>query len=268
MKIEVLLNHRAHLILLIMNNPQPTDLIHWEYSTIRGYDVDPSKTISIPGLIRLMHEAAVQQVLKLKLSALELEPRGLGWVLYRQNLKVFRRPPIGASVKVKTYPSGKEKAFTFRDYQVYDQSDRLIAQASSCWLLMDVEARKIAPYPEDIEMLLAPSNKLEHLPRPKSIRNEITSFDNELTQKVYFHHLDFNRHLNNTFFFTWMLDALDHSFLYSHDLKEWLVQIKGECFLGDQIQCRVISEESGVWLHAFLREGQVVAQGRSFWEPR
>jgi len=243
-------------------------LDHWESSKVRGYDVDQTKQISIPALIRLMHEAAVHQVIQMKLSALELEPRGLGWVLYQQYLEVFSRPLMGDTVRIRTYPSGKQRAFTYRDYLLYDAQSQLLAQARTCWLLMDIKERRIASYPPDIEQILLPTNDFKCLARPQPIKVEMDRIDHEQTQQVGYHDLDFNGHLSNTFFFTWMLDALDEDFLRAKELISWYVQVKAECLLNDRVTSQIEKISDHVFGHRLQKNGIVVALGQSTWQNR
>ena len=59
-------------------------LFHKEWYRVRGYDVDLKKRASIPALIQMMHDAAMEHVLRIGLSAFELEAHDLGWVLVSQ----------------------------------------------------------------------------------------------------------------------------------------------------------------------------------------
>ena len=75
-----------------MNNlPKPLpEIAHVEPFRIRTYEIDHEKICTVPALLKLMHEAAMQYVLDLKLSVWDLEVHQISWVLMRQYLKVNR----------------------------------------------------------------------------------------------------------------------------------------------------------------------------------
>ena len=53
-----------------MKNENP--LIHFEEGKIKGYDVDIHQRATIPAMVMMMQEAAMQHVLKIGVSAKEL----------------------------------------------------------------------------------------------------------------------------------------------------------------------------------------------------
>ena len=100
----------------------PENFILQEPFQVRAYDINQHKTISIPAFVKLMQEAAMQHVLKLKLSVWDLEPQNLAWVLMRKHIQIDRYPILGEEISIKTHPSGFEKILTHRDYRVFDQN--------------------------------------------------------------------------------------------------------------------------------------------------
>ena len=119
-----------------------TPLAHEEWYTVRTYDVDRYKQMTAPSLLRSMNEAAMQNVLRLKLSVWDLEPEQLSWVLLRVDLQIQQMPTVSQRIRILTYPSGFERAFTYRDFRVYDEEGQLLAQATTTWVLMHLETRR------------------------------------------------------------------------------------------------------------------------------
>jgi acyl-ACP thioesterase len=69
-----------------------------ESYTIRTFDIDCHKQLTIPALVRLMQETAMQQVLDLKISVWDLEEYKLAWVLIRKRIEVQRLPLLGEKI--------------------------------------------------------------------------------------------------------------------------------------------------------------------------
>lgn len=247
----------------------PTPIGFTNTYTIRTYEIDNQKVCLVPSLIKLMHEAAMENVLKLKLSVWDLEPHHISWVLMRKSLKINRLPVLGDVIHVQTYPAGFEKFFTYRDYNIFDESGDLLASSSSTWLLMDTIDRKMTRIPEfilDLNKQMPPKEAC--LPRAK---NKLIRFEETHSAKnfqVGWYDLDFNNHLNNVFYICWMLEALDDSVLQYKKLKDFDIVYKQEAKWKDQVISEVQRVEENVFLHRLVRaaDGKELSLAQSFWE--
>ena len=92
-----------------------SDLKHTAEYIIRTYEIDSTKKATIPAMINLMQEAAMQNVIKMGVSVWDLEPHNISWVLMRFLLNVERIPMLGERIKIITHPAGFEKFYTYRD---------------------------------------------------------------------------------------------------------------------------------------------------------
>lgn len=79
----------------------PTAPLHEEVYIIRTYEIDHRRQMTIPALVRLLQETAMQHVLKLKLSVWDLEPERVAWVLMRLQLEVKRLPILNERITIK-----------------------------------------------------------------------------------------------------------------------------------------------------------------------
>ncbi len=222
---------------------------------IRTYEIDNRKLATLPALTRLLHEAAMQNVLALKLSVWDLEPQGISWVLMRQQLAIERYPKLGETIRVQTYPAGFEKFFTYRDYRVWDEQGREIASSSSTWLLMDTAARRMVRIPDFIKKFRQEMpESADCLPRPDGKLPRFEAPDRQATFRVGWHDLDFNMHLNNTYYITWMLEALPDSLLQNGFIRQMDIQFKSEALKDQIIHSEVDIREENQYLHRLIRE--------------
>lgn len=246
----------------------PGAFVHSETYRVRGYDVDLHKLASIPTIIQMMHDTAMEHVLKLGLSAIELDPMGLGWVLVRQQLQVFQQPVLGQTVRVNTYPSGRDRAFAYRDFLLEDEAGQTLASASTTWLLMDINTRRIARYPEFINDWLERTQVSEHLPRPRTDLPVLLEPQVRKSFRVNWHDLDFNRHLTNFYYQKWMLETTPTGILENYQLQEYHIQFKGESLLDDTVEALSQEIEPGVFAHSIRKDGQEITSGWTKWKPR
>lgn len=238
---------------------------HYE---VRTYEIDSRKRMTIPALARLMQEAAMQNVIELRLSVWDLEPHHLSWVLMRKQLQVCRMPVLGERMLVTTYPAGFERMFTYRDYKVLGEDEELLAASSSTWLLMDTRSRRMAPIPEHI---LAFQEKMpppgQCLPRPEGKLPRFGQASHSKNFEVNWHDLDFNLHLNNTLYIQWMLEPLPGEVLEKGQLLQLDINYRAECQWQDQVRAEVQLLEKGSYLHRLVRadDGKELALARTVW---
>ena len=239
-------------------------LVHSEERLIRGYDVDVTRRASVPSLIQIMHDTAIQQIITLGVSALELQPLDLGWVLTNQQLWIYDRPLLGDTVTLLTHPSGMDRFLTYRDYYLLSSDQKILAKATTTWILMNIKERKIAPFPAFIRTLLERSTELPHLERARQRKWKLATPDHTIERTAGYSDLDFNHHVSNHYFFKWMLDALPRDFLAARTLSSFNVKLKGELFCDDQVTAEVKVNESEV-LHQLRKGEEVIATGESLW---
>lgn len=230
-------------------------IIHQAHFRIRAYDIDSRKQATIPALVRLMQEAAMEQVVALGISVWDLDAHHISWILMRKHLEIKRIPKHGEAIRIMTHPSGFERIFTYRDFRVFDAQDNLIAHSSTAWILMNTQTRKLARIPDFILSLgdkLPPETvflpKVEtHIPKMKQPQWE-TPF------RVSWHDLDFNQHLNNTYYIQWMLDSLPQRVLQYQQIKEMSVQYQAEALLGERLLSQACELSEKRYAHRLIRE--------------
>lgn len=250
-----------------MTLPQIGPLGHIQSFKVGTFDIDHQKKLTVPALVRFMQEAAMQNVLRIKLSVWDLESQDLAWILTRQHLQVSRLPQLGETFTVYTQPIGFEKVFTVRDFHVFDQQDELIATSSTTWLLMNTKTRRMSRIPPEIlKYQERIPNSVEALPEAPSKLPRVDTFSRKLTYQVNWFDLDFNLHLNNTYYIKWMLEASPVEHLESRSLLELSLLFRAEAQLGETLEARSVVGEHGV-LHQLVRpeDGKELALGVSVW---
>ena len=67
------------------------------------------------------------------------------WLLMDWKLNVVKRPSFGEKVKVKTWATEIEKPcfYVYRNFEVLNELNEIIATATSKWVLFDTEFNKI-----------------------------------------------------------------------------------------------------------------------------
>jgi len=242
-------------------------LIKSEAYVIRTYEIDNRKRATVPALVKLMHEAAMQNVIDLKLSVWDLEPHEISWVLMRKQLVIKALPNLGEQIKVVTHCAGFEKFFTYRDYKIFNQKDELLAFASSTWLLMDTVKRRMARIPDFILNLECPP-ETACLPRPKNKLPKFEKVDVSKSFTVGWYDLDFNHHLNNVFYLQWILETVPDELLTQAELSQIDIIYKMECQWKEEVICETQLIHPYHLLHRLIRtsDGKQLSLAETKWK--
>jgi acyl-ACP thioesterase len=247
-----------------------SDLIHVAEFTVRAAETDYSRQLTLPGLLRIFHEASLQSVLNLGLSIWHLEKYRASWVLLRKEINLYNMPVLGDTITIETFPSGADRHLTYRDFKAFDRRGKLLATASSSWLLMALNDRKMMAIPDKIIHAIEPlfPNPSDCLPRPSGKFPPISSIDFEWNAQVGWFDLDFNDHLNNVTYASWMLNALPEALFRTKILSNFQIRYSKEALLHDSIRCIAEQLDECRYLHQLTRasDGTVLALGLSIWK--
>lgn len=235
---------------------------------VRAYEINARKEATLPSIINYMQEAAWHNAAQRGASVYLLHEHGVSWVLNRLKLEMFRYPSHLDTITVETWPSGQERFFVYRDYRIFDAKGELLGQATSTWIVFDLETRKLTLVPDflkDLVGLSTPENQ-KPLPRASGKIRPPKEFEHSCNAYVRFHDLDINEHVNQTFYCQWAIEALPESFLRNHRLKTIELAFKAECGMGELIHSQAKQVEEKVFLHQLTQGDTQLTLAKTVWE--
>jgi acyl-ACP thioesterase len=243
------------------------DAIQPEWRTehlIRSYDVDPGCRVRLPVLCRFMQEAAYFHAEHLGVGHSHLSPLKMSWVLSRMRIDVHRLPRWGDSVFIRTWPSGRDRLFYYRDFEIMDGEGAVILLASTAWFVIDTEKRerltpdwwKTADYPFSPGVIDS---------KPARLKGDAGG--SGITFRVRYGDLDQNGHVNNVRYLEWMLDALPMEFHQANDLRSLEVNYLAEAVYGHELQMRACETEPGTFVHSAGTNSLELFRAVSVWRP-
>ncbi len=238
---------------------------------IRAHEVDRHWRLSLPSLLHLMHEAAWQNTLALDAAIPQLHARGITWAMVRLRLEMTHYPRQQEEIWVESWPSGGDRGLVYRDYRLYDANQQPIGQATSTWLVLDLETRRMQGLPADLAALIEPPAGFPPLPRASGRLRPPAEPASPRRFAVRWHDLDPNGHVNNVLYAQWAAEALPEALLNQQRLRLLDLVLRAECTYHDVVLSAAgPAPEPGAFLHTITRESdqKLLAQARSVWEPR
>ena len=201
---------------------------------VRAGEIGPGGTIRLPALLDLFQEVAGTNATALGWGSDRLLAEGRTWVLSRFHLRLAALPAWREEIAVETWPSGVHRVFAVREFRATGADGRLLAEATSAWLLMAVPSKRPLRPPPEIAAIatgMPPrtiEDAFEALPGPAEGAKATGSF------RIGRFDLDLNAHANNVSIFRALLEAMPET-PPPFDLE---AEFRGEAFEGDFLEGR------------------------------
>ena len=114
--------------------PEPN--IRKEAYQVRSYEVDCHHRLSILSIFNFMQEAASRHAEALGVSIQQLLSENFTWLLSRLKIKIISLPVWKDQIQISTWPSGTQRLFALRDFEIRDKDNQAFAAAVSAWLVL------------------------------------------------------------------------------------------------------------------------------------
>ncbi|MDF7809385.1 thioesterase [Pontiellaceae bacterium B12219] len=229
---------------------------------IRSYDVDPQSTARLPVFCRFMQEAAYLHAEHFGLGHSHLISLNQAWVLARMRIEVERLPQWGETINLRTWPSGRDRLFYYRDFEIKDGDDKILLRASTAWFIIDIKKRErtIPDWWNTNALPVGPKIFDSKISRLKSCG---CSEGDPL--HVNYGDLDLNGHVSNIRYVEWILNSLPLEFHQQHNIQTLEVNYLAEAVCGHEIL--LCEKQNGLVVdHSILAEGKDLFRARTAWK--
>ena len=182
------------------------------------YFVNFTGDIRLSALVDMMLLTSEKQLHQADADSSEMvKNNGLGWVVVQYHMDVTKMPKLGQKLKITTQATSYNKYFFYRDFWVDDENGNRMVDATSAFVLIDIKERKIVGAADrlDDKFGAVETSKLVRFPRVKVPDD----YDFKQDQHIGYYNIDVNKHVNNSYYFDWMVDTLDIDFIANHRLK-------------------------------------------------
>lgn len=166
-----------------------------------------------------------------------LEDTKITWLLADWKLQVIKRPYLKERLLIKTWAALSERCTTYRNFEIYNQHNELIAKATSKWIFFNYETKKLERLTSEIyelynpepEKLVFEENKLDKLTQPQS-------FTRELEYTIRRADIDINNHVHNLNYLDFAYEILPDEVYNNDELNNVRISYKKEIKYGETIK--------------------------------
>jgi len=154
-----------------------------------------------------------------------IEETKVVWILLDWKFKVIERPVYGQTIKVRTWSRTMEKCCAYRDFEIYNENGKILAVATTKWVLLDAETRKIQKISEEL------ASKYKSEPERKVFKEDIekihepVAHEASMKLKIRRSDIDINNHVNNLNYLDLAHEILPIE-IYNQDIKNIRITYK------------------------------------------
>lgn len=202
---------------------------------VRSYETDFLKKLKPASFMNYAQYMAEEHARTLRFGYDDMIAGNNVWVLSRIHVKFLEYPLWKEKIEFKTWHKGTDKLFGIRDFKVTNESGDDIILATSSWLVIDIDTRRV----QRVDKILGEQDGADREDAIVETASKIrATADSTLLYKrrVAYSDIDLNMHTNNARYVEWASDALFYEKSEPVEVSEMTVNFSLESHAGDNIE--------------------------------
>lgn len=222
-----------------------------------------STYISNKGFLSILQDIAEMHSASVGYGVTDIDKTNYSWALLNWKIQFINRPKYGETLTIKTWSRYSSKLYCYRDFEIYDSNQKLVAIASSKWVLIDVSKGRIAKLEDELMELYNPENKSVFNIVEIDKISEPTSIDNTINYRIRKADIDVNNHVNNLCYVDIALEAFPGSTNEFNSCNNFEIMYKHQIRIDDEVDVSftvqnnenyvVIKSDNGKKLHSIIK---------------
>jgi acyl-ACP thioesterase len=223
----------------------------WEEPTyVRSFETDFRSRWKPAAFFAAMQEAATHHAAHLGFDYPDMIANNQIWLLSRMKIQFERFPMVSQAVTVRTWPRGvRQKILFIREFEFLNADGQRLAAATSGWLLIDVQARRLLPQGH-LNGALPGNEERVGLNDPLDKIVVPAELPTCRTYLAEYAAVDMMGHVNNTRYVEWVSDCFSFEHHREHELRWLQMNYVNEVKPGETVAVGVMEGQGGAWVAA------------------
>ena len=220
-------------------------------TSIASYQTDQFGKVSLCSLLQLMLESAWFDSQRHNIGFKQLKSKNLLWVLSRLYVEVDHYPLWLDKISIKTWYSGTDGIYAFREYLITDENGKTLLKANSLWLVLDNDTRKVILLKNFNDFPAPNGGYVCRLPMKIRLKGktEVSNYS-----PILFSDLDVNKHLNSVKSLERIIDNFGIDFLNKNSIKSLEINYLKEGHGGDFLAVSVNKKDENIYAGSLIRQ--------------
>lgn len=230
-------------IRILVKKDKGVDMFVEEQFYIGVLDFDKNYELMNERLLYYLESAAAKHSNIAGIGIKQMEQTRITWVLINWKVDVNRRPKYNENIRVKTWSASVDRLYAYRDFEIYDSDNKLIATATSKWVLMNMDTWKVVKLNDEMadaykteNMTIYPDFKYPKVDNSVDLTTNLKDID--ITSNM----IDINNHVHNTYYYTLGIEALPDD-LKTKQFDHFDIIYKKEIKKGEKIKCNYTNKD-------------------------
>ena len=237
---------------------------HINHLSTKSYFIDRTGKLSASFMFYQMQDIAWEHANILGFGFDKLRKEQQFWVLSRLLVKINRRPVWGENFTLETWSRGTDGFYGYRDFNFVDGAGKIIAQATSSWLVLDAETKRIVRLSEFTDFPKYEESVFGE--NAGKVKAPQSAAELQFTP-VLFNEIDINQHFNTGRYIERIIDSYDFEFHTNHELAEYEINFLKEGMPTDRLAVKTGKTDELNHLCSVVREsdGAELIRARLVW---
>ena len=206
-------------------------------------DIGNSNQLTNKAILKILENAGGMQSEELGLGINQVKNTGLSWIILAWKVKIIKRPIYNENLLIKTWVQNINKVSTYRDYEIYDDKENLVAIASSKWILINIYTGEIEKITNEMIEKYDPEQKSVFEQKNIDKLIEPKKYEYKIECKITRSNIDINNHVHNLYYLDFAYEALPEEVYRAKECNNIEIMYKKQIKLGDEIICLYEKEE-------------------------
>lgn len=227
-----------------------------EKLTIPCYDTDAAWRLKPASFMNFAQEAAGRHAVYLGFGYDDLIKTNTAWILSRVHVEFPDTPKWREDITLTTWHKGLNRLFFLRDFILADGQGRERVKATTSWLVLNLETRRLVRDPGLMEEGTVCTDNVIETPADKVIMPKGVEPELVMEHRVAYSDIDTNGHTNNAMYMQWAMDAVDYELASNRPVKEFTINFNHETKAGESVSIyrTLVEKEDGIYVYV---EGRV-----------
>ena len=227
-----------------------------QHHTVPCYDTDASWRLKPASFMNLAQEAAGQHAVHLGFGYDDLIVSNTAWILSRVHIEFIDAPKWREDITLTTWQKGLNRLFYLRDFILTDKDGRERVKATTSWLVLNLETRRLVRDPDLMEDGTVCTENVIEAPADKVVMPKGVEAEHVMDHVVAYSDVDMLGHTNNAMYMQWAMDAVDYDTASSRPVRQVTINFNHETKAGDCVSIYRYAQQNEEGLHIYV-EGKV-----------
>lgn len=211
--------------------------IYIEKYKLKYSDIGKDNHLNLKSLIGYLQEVAGSHSSSVGYGLNDIPKTHIAWLVLDWKVKMFSHPKYNDEITIKTWARVLEKFYSYRDYEIYDNNNNLIAIASSKWIMLNTESGKIARVNDKMIKAYGIVEKSVFKEPLNEKPREPEELKLNFKYKIQRRDIDTNGHVNNINYISYAIETLPEDIYNSTEFNNIQIHYKKEIKYNDTIKC-------------------------------